>query len=264
MAAQPSGAIWALRHGERADAADPAWEATAKRPHDPPLTRLGRLQAAATADALAAERIDAVYSSPFLRCIQTAAAIAAPLGLFVRIEPGLSEFLNPRWFERDPVDEGMSLEAIRAQRAFDGSRIELEMACGFDESYVPVYDTAARRGGRGALGALGAPAALAYPETVPDAIARYARTLRAVQESQPFALLVTHGFGVQAIAESCGGVEVSECDYCSLTRLRLAARPEGGPAAAWKCDVLCRTTHTAELAAGAVHDASAVGAPAGA
>ena len=232
-----TGSIWVCRHGERADAI-PGWEETAERPHDPPLTPRGLAQAAATAGVLASERIDAIYCSPFLRCMQTAAAIAAPLGLRIRVEPGLGELLNPRWFSTHPVDAAMSDEALVA--AIGEALI--------DRTYTPVYDTAARRGAT-AAGAEsdGAPAELCFPETSPlEAAARYERTLDALRGvgAPCFALLVTHGFGVQAIAESVDGVEVLECDYCALTRLtRRGGSASGDEGVPWRCDVLCRSTH---------------------
>ena len=49
---------------------------------------------------------------------QTACAIAAPLQLPVRIEPGLAEFLNSRWFEAQPVDEPMQRQLVAAVEAY--------------------------------------------------------------------------------------------------------------------------------------------------
>ena len=238
MAATCTGSIWVVRHGERSDV-DPEWEKTAARPHDPPLTALGHVQAAAAATVLAGEPIKAIFSSPFLRCMQTAAATAKALNLKIRIEPGLSELLNASWYSSDPVDEAMSDDALAAAV---GDEL-------IDRSYVPLFDTAARRAGRrGGHGATGTVKyePLTFPEPNPLVAAeRYVRTLRALQSTSPFALLVTHGFGVQAIAESCDGVEVIECDFCALTRLRRQARD-----AAWSCDVLCRSTHIVGLTAG--------------
>ena len=68
--------MWVVRHGERIDAVEKGWKKTAARPHDPPLTPTGFEQAAATGRALRDHRLDAIYTSPFLRCVQTATAIA--------------------------------------------------------------------------------------------------------------------------------------------------------------------------------------------
>ena len=61
------------------------------------------------ADRLAIESIDHLFSSPFLRCVETAAAIAGRSKLTVKLEVGLSEWLNTDWFSKPPellpVDE---------------------------------------------------------------------------------------------------------------------------------------------------------------
>lgn len=94
--------LYFVRHGMRADFEDPAWRETAENPHDTPLSKTGLRQAGDIADALRGEAIDHVFSSPFLRALQTAHPLAAELGLPLRVEPGLSEWLNPEWFEAAP------------------------------------------------------------------------------------------------------------------------------------------------------------------
>jgi len=59
---------------------------------DPPLSAVGRRQATSVADWLAAERIDAIYSSPMRRARETADPFAAQSGLPVGIEEGVIEF----------------------------------------------------------------------------------------------------------------------------------------------------------------------------
>jgi probable phosphoglycerate mutase len=59
---------------------------------DPPLSELGRRQAAAAAKWLAEERFDALYASPLLRARETAEPIASVLGLEVQIEDGIAEY----------------------------------------------------------------------------------------------------------------------------------------------------------------------------
>lgn len=58
---------------------------------DRPLTERGRSQAHALAEALAGERLDAVYASDLSRARHTAEAVAAPRGLEVRTDPRLRE-----------------------------------------------------------------------------------------------------------------------------------------------------------------------------
>jgi len=59
---------------------------------DPPLAAEGRDQARRLAGWLAAERIDAVFSSPMQRAVQTAEAYAAMKGCEVQIHEGVAEF----------------------------------------------------------------------------------------------------------------------------------------------------------------------------
>jgi broad specificity phosphatase PhoE len=108
------------RHGERLDyvSRDSGgnWVATAERPFNPPLTNHGRQQAMWLGQHLASELqslqcppISVVYSSPLLRCRQT--ALGAVQGLSeaaatkstspappVRVEMGLAESMNEAWF----------------------------------------------------------------------------------------------------------------------------------------------------------------------
>jgi len=60
--------------------------------HSPtPLSELGHRQAEATARALAAERVTAVYSSDLLRAVQTAEPLARATGLEITRTPSLRE-----------------------------------------------------------------------------------------------------------------------------------------------------------------------------
>ena len=94
--------IWLARHARRQDFDDPQWSASSPRPYDPPLSEDGRRQAQAMADRLATESIDHLFSSPFLRCVETAAAIAGQSKLTIKLEVGLSEWLNADWFSKPP------------------------------------------------------------------------------------------------------------------------------------------------------------------
>lgn len=61
-------------------------------PADPPLTALGHRQAAAVAGWLAAERIDAIYTSPLLRARQTAEPLARMTGIEPVVRDGVREY----------------------------------------------------------------------------------------------------------------------------------------------------------------------------
>ena len=235
-----TGSVWVVRHGQRADQADGDWWLTAPRPHDPELTALGERQAAAAGTALAAGcGVQEIYSSPFLRCVQTAAQCAKALGIdTIRIEPGLGEMLHEEWFDFRteehpdkrhgmPMDSGMSDAALRKRF---GSLI--------DTSYSPLYDAVEREPGRAS-----SCEKIHFPEHWHEGVDRYERTLKALRERSPFALLVTHGAGVQACAETAEGVDMAEMDidYCCLTNLHRQGAWE------WKCATLASAKHTADL-----------------
>lgn len=94
--------LYFVRHGMRVDFENPAWRETAANPHDTPLSPTGLRQARDIAEALRFRGIDHIFSSPFLRALETAHPLAAELGLPLRIETGLSEWLNPEWFNSPP------------------------------------------------------------------------------------------------------------------------------------------------------------------
>jgi probable phosphoglycerate mutase len=79
---------------------------------DPALTPTGQEQAALLADRLASAPIDAIYVSTLRRTAQTAAPLAASLGLVPQVEPELREVHLGDWeggeyrqrvAERDPI-----------------------------------------------------------------------------------------------------------------------------------------------------------------
>ncbi|WP_435241077.1 bifunctional RNase H/acid phosphatase [Streptomyces cucumeris] len=79
-----------LRHGETALTPEKRFSGSGGT--DPELSPVGRRQAELVASALAARgTVQAIVSSPLRRCRETAGAVAARLGLEVRIEEGLRE-----------------------------------------------------------------------------------------------------------------------------------------------------------------------------
>lgn len=114
--------LFIIRHGERLDKVNTSWKYHALRPHDTPLSKTGHKQAERLGKwlygKLPINHPITIFSSPFIRCVQTADAISAQLeglkydGLYsdkftdICIEPGLCEdpsYLegmkpNPIWF----------------------------------------------------------------------------------------------------------------------------------------------------------------------
>ncbi|MCX4797793.1 bifunctional RNase H/acid phosphatase [Streptomyces sp. NBC_01242] len=94
-----------LRHGETA--LTPEKRFSGSGGSDPELSATGRDQAERIARSLAARgTIEEIVSSPLCRCRETAAAVAARLGLEVRIEDGLRETDFGAW-------EGLTFAEVR-------------------------------------------------------------------------------------------------------------------------------------------------------
>lgn len=111
--------LFLVRHGQT----DGNAEGRSQGLRDVPLNDLGRAQAAAVGTRLGSRALVAVYASPLARSVATAEAIAAPLGLEVRVDARLGEldygdldgltgeelrrdyadFLE-QWLEADPAD----------------------------------------------------------------------------------------------------------------------------------------------------------------
>lgn len=97
--------VWLVRHAERADFSegewDPVWPERAiglgQDPDDAPLTVAGRRQARHAASLLHGP-LNRIYSSPFLRCIETARIISDVHGVELMVSTDLTEWMNPEWF----------------------------------------------------------------------------------------------------------------------------------------------------------------------
>lgn len=97
-----------IRHGrpERIDASEVQATGVAA---DPGLTDVGLAQAEAMAAWLSMEQIDAVYTSPMRRALETAAPLEKALGLTATVEPGIEEF--------DDGDGYIPMEEVKKDKA---------------------------------------------------------------------------------------------------------------------------------------------------
>lgn len=197
--------LWLIRHGDRADAHDLDWGRTAARPHDPGLSALGAAQARAAAARLAGEGISRVFTSPYLRCVETTSHIARVVNAPVSLEPGLGELQDPHW---GPGLTDM-LPAARLHALLPS----------LDPTHTPVEQPAA-------------------PETIEQAFARAARTASALSAAHrgPL-LLVGHAVSVIGIVKQLavypGDVT---CPVASLFRLAPASDR-------WEVTLLADTSH---------------------
>lgn len=119
----PPGAceLLIVRHGQSEDAVEGEPFARRDGHADPPLSELGRHQAQRVSSRLATEHIDAVYVTTLRRTAETAAPLAALLGLTPAVEPDLREIYLGDWegwvFEQKFVDrDPIALQMVREQR----------------------------------------------------------------------------------------------------------------------------------------------------
>lgn len=91
--------IYLTRHGARIDALDPHWlnKSSHSRADDPHLSPAGQTSAVELAQALSRLkqsgecRLMHIVSSPYIRCVETANAVAKVMELSIKIEPGIAE-----------------------------------------------------------------------------------------------------------------------------------------------------------------------------
>jgi len=182
--------VWVVRHGQRQDTVDPDWADHADRLHDPPLTELGRWAAWRVGRRFADSdvHVDAVYTSPFLRAVETTQEICDETGWTAQLEPGIGEHRNADWFDGPP--ETLSPGTIRDR--FD--------AVGTDHEPVVVPE---------------------FPETHEAAVDRIGRAVDGLLASTDGSLLlVGHGITVGAVvAHLLGTGESADAPLCGLTRL---------------------------------------------
>ncbi len=102
-----------VRHGQ------PEWVRDGLNVEDPPLTELGRAQAAAMGATLGAEHFDEVYCSPLQRARQTAAPLFEALARPEVIAPWLREIGDPAWHGTPREKAQAAYEEIMARPVDD-------------------------------------------------------------------------------------------------------------------------------------------------
>jgi broad specificity phosphatase PhoE len=179
-------AIWVARHAERIDFADRTWPKTAPRPFDPHLSEKGMLQAQKLAQRLEGEGISHIFSSPYLRTLQTAWPIAEALDLPIKIEAGLGEWLNPQWFSTAPT--------------YLASTEQPDLFARVDAAYASSIQPT-------------------YPETWAEFEARTVETTNLLIASHPGnILLIGHGATMQCVAQGLvTGKPPIKTPLCGLT-----------------------------------------------
>jgi 2,3-bisphosphoglycerate-dependent phosphoglycerate mutase len=95
-------------------------------PADPPLAEVGHRQAAALAAWLAPEPLDAIYTSPLRRAVETAAPLAASTGLGPVVDEDLAEY------DRH-ANEYIPMEELRAEGGERWEQAVAEWSLGGEE-----------------------------------------------------------------------------------------------------------------------------------
>ncbi|MEO1428430.1 MAG: histidine phosphatase family protein [Cyanobacteria bacterium J06633_8] len=204
--------IWMARHANRLDFVNPDWFLTAERRYDPPLSDDGMVQAQQLANRLKTEQIHHIFASPFLRTVQTASAVASVLDLPIKLETGLSEWLNPDWMTQEP--ERHSIKELKALYSY------------IDVSYTPRI-------------------AVNYPETRQKMRRRSAQTARCLarEYSPDNILLVAHGASVLGAAMGFVGdlaIKEVKASLCSLVKI-VRQEPK------WLLELSGDTSHLTEV-----------------
>lgn len=195
--------MWICRHGIRIDQVDPTWRS--RNGHDPHLAEEGVRQARETGERLRGEGIGHIFSSPFLRAVETAHHIAEALDLPIHVERGACEWLNPKWFAQMP--EIMPVE---------------EMAQRFPR--VIVQDTSVVQP--------------LYPETAEEAFVRAGRAARLLASRHPGNLLLV-GHGHSVVGMSWGLLDGRPNIHAELCALIAIERQDG----AWRLALNGDTSH---------------------
>jgi 2,3-bisphosphoglycerate-dependent phosphoglycerate mutase len=123
--APPPGAstLLLVRHGESAPVRDGEVVPLLEGQSDPALDPVGVEQAERVAARLGGEAIDAIYVTPLRRTAQTAAPLAARLGLRARVEPDLQEVGLGEWegglFRRYVRENHPVAQRMRAEQRWD-------------------------------------------------------------------------------------------------------------------------------------------------
>eukprot|EP00755_Sulcionema_specki_P012364 Sspe_Gene.51216::Locus_28445_Transcript_1_1_Confidence_1.000_Length_1007::g.51216::m.51216 len=203
--------LWVMRHGERVDKVENSrWHITASPAElaDPGLTPHGRWQAQRSGDRLRHEGVQYIYSSPFLRAVQTAVEVASVLGLLVRIHPSLGECLLQSMFHDQPSIRS----ADELAKLFPG-RIDVTNSVDIPLARWPESEASAER---------------RCNEAVDTILGKHPRGTT---------LVVTHLFAVKCIAVHVAKEKPKgDRDHCCMTKL---CNREGR----WRMPVQCDTSH---------------------
>lgn len=227
--------IFAVRHGQRADDPLVAQESTKiQLDYDPPLSKHGVAQAYMTGKYMrdfisAIERKTGepqkivLLSSPFLRCIQTALALANGLDYFHKntlyITNEISEIQKTKFFSKDVLPDLLFRKNVSNEidtnyfETSNGKTVTIKEKHFFKSSTSTNFFTRNEP---------------VFPETITDCSMRFKKAKKHIKQkyfsknvaANTVVILVTHSIGVQCmIHEMEPEKEIPQIDYCSLTQI---------------------------------------------
>jgi len=79
------------------------WKEITFSEYEVPLSPQGARQAFRLAESLKNKRIDFIFSSPFLRCVQTCYPLSLMNNIDIKVDNRLCEWFSPKWFSKKPV-----------------------------------------------------------------------------------------------------------------------------------------------------------------
>lgn len=146
----PAGAteLLLVRHGESKAAVEGESFGHVDGHGDPPLSALGHDQAERLAGRLGHEHIDAIYVTTLCRTAQTAAPLAARLGLEPKVERDLREVFLGEWeggvfrqkvTERDPV--ALEMAELQAWEVIPGAEPSVSFSARVRAGIVRIAST---------------------------------------------------------------------------------------------------------------------------
>lgn len=96
--------IWITRHGFREDWVTDTPHLPTGRTNDPPLSELGRKQAAELGEFLKDKGIERVYCSPFYRCLETVTPLVKVTNIPLYVDYAM------RYTQKKPTEQAIYID----------------------------------------------------------------------------------------------------------------------------------------------------------
>eukprot|EP00301_Raphidiophrys_heterophryoidea_P017822 c2837_g1_i1.p1 GENE.c2837_g1_i1~~c2837_g1_i1.p1 ORF type:complete len:284 (+),score=96.70 c2837_g1_i1:39-854(+) len=202
---KPPATLVVMRHATRMDDEDKNWAKTAERVYDPPATNLEF--AMVIAEEIRHLNIKKIVTSPFIRCVQTAAAVAQCLKINqLHINHTVAEMMTERHVSTRPRFLNISELQPFIKQAAPDVFISINEK---DSDFSPVT----------------------WPESQLQARTRFKKSLtRLAQQARESTLVVSHGDAVAsfvAMTQSKDDDDIYQTDYFAFAQAEVVALARG-------------------------------------